>query len=243
MTIILEKAFNRNDELQLLVREKRQLISAMSKVTRSHHAGYMASALTHELAQPLTVLHLLSKSLSIQLKEKNVQSLEDQINMLCDESERCAKIMQQMDRLLRVRNADLQPVSISNIIKQSLQILSPRIKDKNIAVHENCIVDCTVNAEPTQLELVFLNIISNAIVSMSDESGSRLIEIECALIEGNCVITIKDNGPGIDLAILQKSSRHVRGRKQRLWWSSIKDHNASNKKFKRYSSCLSPSIG
>lgn len=226
MTIILEKAFNRNDELQLLVKEKRQLISAMGKVTRSHHAGYMASALTHELAQPLAVLHLLSQSLSIQLKEKNIKSLEDQINLLRNESERCAKIMQQMDSLLRVRNADLQPLSISNIVKQALKILSLSIKEKNIAVHENCIVDCTVNAEPTQLELVFLNIISNAIVSMSDQSESRFIEIGCDLIENNCVITIKDNGPGIDLVILQNigqlyMSDRTQGTGMGLWLSNL----------------------
>lgn len=226
MTLILEKTFDRNDELQQLVKEKRQLLSAMSKITRSHHAGYMASALTHELSQPLAVLHLLSKSLSIQLKENNTQNLENQIEMLCHESERSAKIMQQMDSLLRVRNADLKPVSISTIIDQAINILSPRIHEKNISVQRECAVACQVNAEPTQLEMVFVNLISNAMASLSGQSGKRSINIECFIKENKCIVTVKDNGPGIDPAIMENIGKlYVSDREQGtgigLWLSNL----------------------
>ena len=226
MTLILEKTFDRNDELQRLVKEKRQLLSAMSKITRSHHAGYMASALTHELSQPLAVLHLLSKNLSIQLKEKNTHNLENQIEMLCHESERSAKIMQQMNRLLRVRNADLKLVSISTIIDQALNILSPRIQENKISVQREGAVACQVNAEPTQLEMVFVNLISNAMASLSGQSGKRTINIECFIKENQCIVAVKDNGPGIDSAILENIGKlYVTDREQGtgigLWLSNL----------------------
>jgi len=87
--------------------------------------------------------------------------------------------------------------------------LSPRIHEKNISVQRECAVACQVNAEPTQLEMVFVNLISNAMASLSGQSGKRSINIECFIKENKCIVTVKDNGPGIDPAIMEISGNSM----------------------------------
>jgi|GEM_PF-1005680 len=226
MTYVLEKTFDRNEDLRVLLKEKRQLINAMSKITRSHHAGDVASALTHELSQPLTTLLLLSKSLSLQIKNNDLEGIGDQIDMLCTESERSANIMSQIHKLLRVQNENLQSLQISEVINNAIMVLAPRLSANNITLEKSGRFNCFVSGESTQLELVFINLISNAINILSNQDGPRHIQLECSVNNNNCVVEITDNGPGIDPSILHSIGQiYVSGREQGsgvgLWLTNL----------------------
>ena len=226
MTYVLEKTFDRNEDLRVLLKEKRQLINAMSKVTRSHHAGDMASALTHELSQPLSTLLLLSTSLKMQVKENDFEGLEDQVGMLCAESERSAKIMTQIHKLFKNRNEDLKPLDISEVIDSALLVLTPRLAANNITLEKSGDFGCQANGEAAQLELVFINLISNAISILSNQEGQRHLELECFVKNNHCIVEVKDNGPGIDQTILQSIGQiYVSGREQGsgvgLWLTNL----------------------
>lgn len=215
MTYVLEKTFDRNEDLRVLLKEKRQLINAISKVTRSHHAGNLASALTHELSQPLSTLLLLSTSLRMQIKDNDFQGIQEQVDMLCTESERSAKIMTQIHKLFKNQNEDLKPISISEVIDSALLVLMPRLSANNIALEKSGNFGCQVNGEAAQLELVFINLISNAISVLSNQEGSRLIKLDCATKNDACVIEVRDNGPGIELSILKNIGHiYLSGREQ-----------------------------
>lgn len=226
MTYVLEKTFDRNEDLRVLLKEKRQLINALSKVSRSHHAGDVASALTHELSQPLTTLLLLTKSLSLQIKDNDLKDLQQQVDILRTESERSANIMAQIHKLLRVQNENLQPIQIADVLDNALLVLSPRLSANNITLKKVGRFDYFVSGEATQLELVFINLISNAISILSDQEEQRHIELECYVKNSHCIVEVKDNGPGIDQAILQSIGQiYVSGREQGsgvgLWLTNL----------------------
>ena len=53
-----------------------------------------------------------------------------------------------------------------------------------------------VEIDPEKMKIAFLNIIINAIEAM--EPGKGVLEIKIANLHQNCLITIKDNGSGMD---------------------------------------------
>ncbi|MDO9023192.1 sensor histidine kinase, partial [Zwartia sp.] len=152
--------------------------------------------------------------------------LQQQVDILRTESERSANIMAQIHKLLRVQNENLQPIQIADVLDNALLVLSPRLSANNITLKKVGRFDYFVSGEATQLELVFINLISNAISILSDQERQRHIELECSVKNNHCIVEVKDNGPGIDQAILQSIGQiYVSGREQGsgvgLWLTNL----------------------
>lgn len=234
MTYVLEKTLNRNQELGSLLKEKHQLLSAMTKLTRSRSASDAASALAHELAQPLTTIYLASQELQSQTETQKYQVLREISDLISTESARSTRIMQQLEKLFKSPNLPKQSVVIAMVLENALAVLEPRIKAHQIDIKRHGDFTLTVHGEPTQLEAVFVNLISNAINALQSQRGSKSIEINCSRQAQTCVIEFQDNGPGIDplvAACIGKPylSEREQGSGIGLWLSTLvlKTHQGS----------------
>ena len=226
MTYVLEKILDRNTELDSLLKEKRQLLNAMAKLTRNRNASDTASALTHELAQPMSTIYLASQELKARIGEGEHGDLRALGDLLSSESTRSTKIMKQLDELFRSPNLPKQAVSIDKVIKHALDVLIPRLKANQIDLRRHGDFSQAVLGETTQLESVFVNILSNSVTALSGQSGLKVIEIRALETEDQCVIEVCDNGPGIDPLILQAFGEpYVYGEQQGsgigLWLSKL----------------------
>lgn len=226
MTFVLERVFDRNEELSALLREKRQLINAIGRYVRNDHAGSKASVLTHELSQPVSALLLATERLNAQIKESSLQDIEGQVDFLYVTSTRIANIMRQIEGFFQVRDVDLQPVPVSKVVNGALMVLSSRLETNNIVFEQIEYCDPIVNGEQIQLELLFINLISNAITAVTKQAGPRRIQLECTFKDQHCEIEIRDNGPGISPFVLQNIgqiyvSDHEHGSGVGLWLSKM----------------------
>lgn len=229
MTYVLEKTLSRNQELGSLLKEKRQLLNAMAKLTRSRSAGDVGSALSHELAQPLTTIYLAAQELQSQIDTQKYQNLQEISNLITTESARSKRVMQQLEKLFRSPNLHKQSVMIGDVLEDSLAILEPRITANQIEVKRHGNFSPKLHGEATQLEAVFINLVSNAINALEGQSGSKRIEIMFSQQDQTCLIEIHDNGPGIDpliAACIGKPyfSEHEQGSGIGLWLSTMVAH-------------------
>lgn len=204
MTYTLEKTLDRNDDLITLLKEKQMFINTMTKFSRTHHAGNVASAMTHELSQPLSTLLLLSKNLKNEVQHHGLNQLQEHVEILCKEADKSAKILLELEKLLRTKKVNRQRVSISEIMDGVLPVFSSRLAMHQIKLTLSGRLDARVNVEPTQLELVFINLISNSIQAFALQDGPKRIEIDVSIKEKEVNVEVRDNGPGINLDILQR---------------------------------------
>ncbi len=204
MTYVLEKTLDRNDDLAMLLKEKQLLINALSKFSRNHQAAGMVSAMVHELSQPLSTLMLMSMRLKQQVKEKDLDYLTMQVDVLCAETGKSANILLQIEKLFRMKNTPRQSILLSDIMDGALEVLSTRLSVNSIRLVRSGKFDVTVSAEPTQLELVFINLISNAIAVLSTQASPRIIRLKCTTQQDQCIVEVRDNGPGIRPEVLER---------------------------------------
>lgn len=198
MTYVLEKTLNRTEELDSLLNEKRQLLNAISKLTRSRSASDTASALAHELAQPITTIHLASEQLKHHCSAEPNQDLTAIATLLRRESLRSTEIMKQLEQLFRAPNQPKSIVSIAAITRNVLTVLQTRLDSNQIKLTQSGNFNQHVFGEPTQLEAVLTNLISNAVKALSEQPMPRTIGLHCSLNNSICTIDVQDNGPGID---------------------------------------------
>jgi signal transduction histidine kinase len=203
MTYVLAKTLGRNDELGALLKEKQQLLDAVSKASRSRHAGTLADALTHELRQPLTNLQLTAARLPEAIENHNLQDVRMLMGFVQDECKRSSNIMAQLESLFRSQPTDKQGVSLLNLFGAIKTMLASHLSANQVELTCHGHEDCLLDGNSTKLEAVFVNIVSNAITALADQPHPRTIDLTFITKGNRCVIELRDNGPGFDPIILQ----------------------------------------
>lgn len=202
MTFELEKTLNKNETLQVLIKEKDLLLNALSRHNRIDKSAAVGRSLSHELRQPLTTLLLASRNLQAQLKVSDLTDIDKQVDFLCQECERSANLINQLEDVFRPKRSAAPSTSIAEAIDRAIKTLQPRLVAENVNVRLHGDFACTVPTDATQLETVFINLVSNSINALAHRPKDRQITIEAKAESLACVVTVSDNGPGIDPSVL-----------------------------------------
>jgi signal transduction histidine kinase len=202
MSIELEKTMNKNETLKVLVQEKNLLLKALSRINRSNNSAAIGRSLSHELRQPLTTLLLATKNLQRQVQSNDLSDLSAQVDFLCLESERSANLINQLETLFTSPKTSTSSVKLETSLAYAIKTLQPRLTAENVSLTLKGDTDSVVAGESSQLETIFINLISNSINSLHQINPPRNIDIRVSTTDKNCVIEINDNGLGIAQSML-----------------------------------------
>jgi two-component system, NtrC family, sensor kinase len=128
-------------------------------------------------------------------------------------SDRICQLALSLRNFSRLDEAELKPVDLHEGLDSTLLILQHRIKAKPNFPQIQIIQDYgqlpTVECYPSQLNQVFMNLLSNAIDALEESSVSNnpqpTITIRTSVSNGDWVaISIADNGAGIQESVLSK---------------------------------------
>lgn len=150
-----------------------------------------ASALAHELRNPLTNIKL-----SVEMLESIVK--DEQLKMfLAIITRSSARINELINELLKNRPDELHPEkhSIHNIVDEVLELAKDRLRLKNIDVSKNFSGDCERVLNKPEMKIALTNIIVNAIDAMT--AGKGQLKFMTKSVENKFVLMIQDNGCGI----------------------------------------------
>ncbi len=190
---------------------EQQLIQASKMAT----LGEMATGIAHELNQPLSVIKTAS-SFSIKKIDKN-ESIEDEIlsNLLIKidrNVDRAAKIINHMRQFARKSDMDFEKVQINEVLQRAFEIFSQQLKLKGIDVVWKIEKGLPkINADPSRLEQVFINLLLNARDAIEEQWGPRelkMCEKKITLTTRsdpqNVICKVCDTGKGVPETITDK---------------------------------------
>ncbi|MBN2092339.1 MCP four helix bundle domain-containing protein [candidate division KSB1 bacterium] len=167
--------------------------------------GKMAAGLAHEIRNPLTAIKMLIFTLVNEVKN-NFQMSQD-FQVILTEIERMDKFLQNFLDFARPPIPNFVIIEMNEIIRQTLNLLAPQIKNAGIRLERNLsIEELTIFGDKDQVQIVLMNIIINSIQAMTPSGklkiGSRKAthpDFFNELVQ----IQIRDTGPGIPIEIFE----------------------------------------
>ena len=201
---ILELVGRRRDYALTLVDERTEelrhsleaLESAQEQLVRQERLaaiGQLASAVGHELRNPLAVisnaLYLLRDGIGPDASERVTR----QLNTADREVSAATLIVSDLLEFARARQPILSPVDLGNLLDEALSVAPP---PTGISVDQRRPVDLpAVTADRDQLRQVLLNLLTNAYEAMP-EGG--VITIAGEVVAGAVRVSVVDTGLGMD---------------------------------------------
>jgi len=156
---------------------------------------------------PVDEIQERAEDLDLEFLQMDLLKMLDSMKM---GSDRIRQLVLSLRSFSRLDESELKPVDIHNGIDSTLVILQHRLKAKPDFPAIQVIKDYEqlpeVECYPSQLNQVFMNILSNAIDALEESAiSSPTITIRTSAIDNNWVtVSIADNGVGIPEAICSK---------------------------------------
>lgn len=162
----------------------------------------MLSAVAHEIKQPLTAIVLNASATEHLLKRPvpDVAKLRENVEDIRRDSLRVSEAFESVRGLFKTRGQERQPIDANALLLASLEFLSTELKDHEIRVTTELAADLpAVSGHRGQLQEVFVNILRNAIESMSAVNDRlRTLRLGTQQRDGGIAISIEDSGVGIE---------------------------------------------
>jgi signal transduction histidine kinase len=163
-----------------------------SELLQKQH-DQLATALAHEIRNPLTNIDLSAKMLEASIKDNELKKYLDIIKR---SSIRINSLVSDLLKYQQPDEAPTEKYSISELLDEVVQMTEDRLKLKNIVVKkEYSAEDCKITVNQTKMKLALTNIMINAIEAMDTEKGE--LKLVTRSIDDKYFIEIEDNGCGI----------------------------------------------
>lgn len=183
------------------VTEKRKIEEQMRITEKLAAIGQLSAGLAHEINNPLGGIKLCINNLLITPMDEETKKLH--IEVINQGFSKIQEIIKQLLDFSKQTELVISPVSVNSLIENVLKLTEYLITKKNIKVEKKLSPELPqIMVDANKIEQVFLNIVLNAIQAM--EGGEGTLTIESCLINGKCMVSFSDTGPGIPDDILPK---------------------------------------
>ncbi len=204
-------AMNSLDRERAAVHAKRQAEAEEARLrvvlldsARNKSLGELASALAHELNQPLSAVTNYVNACRQELRNYGVpipKEVERLMESAVSESSRAADLVRRLRNFIGQGEIATELIDLHAVIRQGVELAFAATKDK----HPRVVLDFAeglgpIEADPVQIGQVILNLVRNSVTAMSNASDPLLTV--STRINGTMVeVSVHDTGVGVDTAV------------------------------------------
>jgi PAS domain S-box-containing protein len=175
---------------------------ALAHANRVATMGQLTASITHEVNQPITaaVTYALAARRWLSAEPPNFREVDDALSVIVKQGKRAGEVVGRIRALIKKVPARKDPVAINDAILEVIALTRTEAANNSVSVRTQFAEGLPrVQGDRVQLQQVMLNLIVNAIQSMSGvEDGNRELHISTVSIEpeGVCV-AVRDTGHGL----------------------------------------------
>jgi C4-dicarboxylate-specific signal transduction histidine kinase len=178
----------------------------LNRTLRVAAAAEMASALAHELNQPLTAASNYVQACDIMLREPGArgESLASTVRKASAELQRAGEVVRWLRDFYRGGEARRERVHVKDLVATAVRPLENRLERQHIRLVKRLPEALPpLVVDRAQIETVIHNVVANAIDAIVDaRSEVREIAIAADVENGALALSIHDTGPGVSPAIV-----------------------------------------
>lgn len=174
----------------------------LGHMSRCKTMGELATALAHELNQPLAALnnYVGGSIIRIQNGLANSQETLDALNAALNQTHRVNGIIHSMRSFLRKGEANFQIHSVNHLIQELHPLIKLKADQGGCTIHyELSVSPIFISADETLFSQVIINLVFNAVDALQNNpEGERDIYIRTWQHNQHARVAIADNGPGLE---------------------------------------------
>lgn len=184
------------------ITQRLELEQQLRQTEKLSTIGKLVAGVAHELNNPLTSIIGYSNLLQ---EHHLLQPHQDDLKVIFQQADRARIIVKDLLTFARKIDLEPKPVDINSVIQTCLHLTASLLQAHHIQVKTSLDSGLPQTlADQHQLELVFVNLISNATHAMSKAEDPRYLTIESKQLDESILITFADNGPGIPSSIAHR---------------------------------------
>jgi two-component system sensor kinase FixL len=191
------------DLAQTQIRERD---NALSRAMRFALAGELATALTHELNQPITALVSYLKAVEIMAEKFDTHDprVADTLGKAAREALRASDVLKRLRDFYRGSVVNLTHIDIHGLIAEVLASFQDRATRLGVTIESDVAVTREVYSDRTKLQMVLHNLIGNALDAVAEvPPGSRHVRVTVTTEGDRLSVSVDDSGRGVLLDVRQ----------------------------------------
>ncbi|HCL83211.1 MAG TPA: hypothetical protein DIC22_04510 [Chitinophagaceae bacterium] len=198
------QAENYHEQLEKRVVElasaNKELLELRS-LERFTSTGRIARVIAHEIRNPLTNIDLSASHL-----ENNQLGAGDKkifLDIIARNSRRINELINELLSATKFTDLKYELIRVDDLLDESLHEAIDRAQLNQVHIDKNYATEkIWLNVDRSRMKIALLNIMVNAMEAMTGENGRLMLET--AVAGDHCIITIRDNGKGMDAETLAK---------------------------------------
>ncbi|MBF0330373.1 MAG: GAF domain-containing sensor histidine kinase [Candidatus Omnitrophica bacterium] len=200
---LFEQVYRSSQMLETKVNERTKELSQVLKDVEdiSKKKTEFISAVSHELRTPLTSIKGYASILMTGKVGDIPDAVKERLGKINSHSDNLVKLINDLLDISRIESGRVEmkvaPQNIKLLLENTADLLTPQLKDKGVTIKLNVPADMPlIEYDPTQVDRVFINLISNAI-KFTPAGGSITINAAPNLGLGESTFEVADTGIGI----------------------------------------------
>ena len=197
----------------LLYRQTRQeleeLRSELARAGRVTALGQLASALAHELSQPLGAILRNAEAAELHLNNPSpdLDELRAIVTDIRKDDQRAGDVIEQMRALIKRRTLQMNPLALNELVRDVISLVHSDAVARHVAL--DCLVAPglpLVAGDRVHLSQVLLNLIINGMdaIQTSPATNKRVVIEARSREEGGVEVAVTDSGPGVPPEVFDK---------------------------------------
>jgi signal transduction histidine kinase len=203
------KLYEKNQTLESTIEQLKETETLLVQTEKMVSLGRMSAGIIHEINNPLnyatTGLFTLRNKGKLLAPEQRAE-YEDILKDVEEGIGRVKSIVTDLKTFTHPDTEQVDYVDAAEIITSALRFLSSEWKDK-IDIRQKLAPGLEIRGNKNKLLQVFVNLLQNSLDALKRKDFAAekpFISIESAVTGGKAVVTIHDNGEGIEAAALGK---------------------------------------
>jgi two-component system sensor kinase FixL len=193
-----------------------QLQADLIQGSRLSEMGQIGATLAHELNQPLTAIsnYMQAARRLIEIKAQP-ERIADSLEKAAAQATRAGEIIRRMRQSVAKGSTERRPESVNQVVEQASALALIGTKQLGIKTQVDLAPSSPVaRLDRVQIQQVLVNLIRNSLEAMA-EGPRRALLVRTAVLEEKLVeISVRDGGPGIAPAVMEKLFQPFVGTKE-----------------------------